>query len=121
MRKSKIILSVLLAAALFLPAKDTVQGYQRNLWTSRLAPWTSAGWELDNGVRVDGLEKWHRLRLGYPLKATTIDRNPASGAWQLRLEGDAVVLNLMLWLIICAAVWFYRRLPPRRHLHPDEF
>jgi hypothetical protein len=125
MPKSAFVSLFMLAVVFLLPGWARVHSaYQNSLWTAKTDPHHGSGWQWDNGVKVHGKDEWQRLRLGFPLKATTIDSNVATGARQVRVEIGALAANLLLWLLCFSAFVFATgitsRLSRRKPLHPEE-
>lgn len=124
MRKALLFILPLFLVATVLPSFDKQQAYQDFLWTARRDWWQAGGWQYDNAVEVTGIAEWDRLRLGFPLKATTLDRRSEEGAWQMRIEDRCLYLNLIMWALGSAIIRFAMRHGGRfagSHPEPDKF
>jgi hypothetical protein len=96
--RAKYIVLLTVALAIFFPRIEK-QGYsyQEFLWTSS---WMkdqcpSQGFIFRYG-EVDGALMWRRVRLGFPLGATTIDSRVSDSVIQGRIETSAILLNLII-------------------------
>lgn len=122
MRRHRLyILLFLTGIALTFPTVKTIKAYQDMLWTNdasfRGRP--TGDFVFKGSASVEGIRSWRRIQLGLPLKATTCDTLPGvRGATQIRIERDALFLNLLaafvLWLLFFSRIFVGRgiTIPP---------
>jgi hypothetical protein len=108
---------------LLLPGFQTVQNaYQTGLWTSNVYPPEKAtGFTFKLGGDIGySLEKWNRIRLGFPFKAVTIDFQLKYKILQARIEISAIVVDVLLMSVLGFGVIIFffgiRKLIKRRRL-----
>lgn len=48
--------------------------------------------------------KWNRIRLGFPFKPVTIDIQPDHSIVQVRIEPDAIIVNILIMSVFGCVV-----------------
>jgi hypothetical protein len=96
--KPYLILLLAISVAIGFP-RFSQQGYsyQNFLWTSEWmkAEYPSSGFRFEFG-RIDDALMWNRVRLGFPLGATTIDSRFSDHVLQGRVETTALLFNVLI-------------------------
>lgn len=120
MRKLKYLTFTKIFIVLFFllnPKKhQTYNTYQNSLFTTKGKIDRNneefGGITFKFGGYIEDIKPWERYRIGYPLKATTIDHQKESKITQGRIEIDAVLVNLLFAAISIILITLIIR-PPK--------
>lgn len=109
---NKISLIILFIMLLFPSFSNLENCYQDSLWTSHTLSRSTKTNDIIFGIggKFDEIKIWHRLRLGLPAKAITIDCQSEEKIIQGRIEPDYIILNLLLGCTLIFIFWLFRKL-----------
>lgn len=104
-KKIKIFISICVVFFFLLDGSKFRNGnsYQDRLFTTKgnldKGNFDLGGFNFKFGGNIKDIRYWNRYRLGFPLKATTIDHQVEAKIIQGRIESDALIINGILCFI----------------------
>ena len=110
MKKGSLI--ILFIILLFPNFSNWQNCYQDNLWTSHILSKSTKTNDIifRIGGKFDDIKVWHRLRLGLPTKAITIDFQSEEKIIQGRFEPDYIILNVIFGSILIFIFWSLKKI-----------
>lgn len=102
---------IIVTLFLFFP-KFTIyeNAYQDSLWTYDNFTKSTKTNDIiiKSKGKIDDIEKWYRIRLGFPTSAITIDLQLDSTIIQSRAEPKYIIINLILSVILISFIWLIK-------------